>query len=306
MIAGGAGQMDIRELEIFLTVAEQLNFGRASQICNLSPSALTRTVQRLEEQVEQPLFLRDNRTVALSGAGERFRDYARRAVQEWQGFRASVGSGELVAGAFSIYASITAVYSLLPQLLETYRGRYPEVQLALRTGAAEQAVALVQTGAVDLAVAPLPDRQPSGVETLPMVTIPLVFIAPKQPGTAEAPVKGGRLDLSRAPLVLPQTGLSRRRLDQWLKEQRIVPNITSEVSGNEAIIAMVRLGCGIGIVPELVLEKSPFREEVYVLDRAPVLAPYVVGLCSTRRNLQRPGVRAFWRLAEELSAGAAS
>jgi len=293
--------LDIRELEIFLTVAELCHFGRASQACNLSPSALTRTIQRLEEQVEQPLFLRDNRTVALSPAGERFRDYARRAVQEWQSFRASTGNGELVAGTFSIYASITAVYGLLPQLLETYRERYPEVQLELRTGAAEQAVALVQSDTVDLAVAPLPDRQLPGVETLPMVTIPLVFIALKKPGAAAVPTKGGSLDLSRAPLVLPQTGLSRRRLDQWMKEHRITPNITSEVSGNEAIIAMVRLGCGVGIVPELVLERSPFRDVVSVIEHAPQLKPYVVGLCTSRRGLQRPSVRAFWQLAEERS-----
>jgi len=296
--------MDIRELEIFLTVAELRHFGRASQACNLSPSALTRTIQRLEEQVEQPLFLRDNRTVTLSAAGERFREYARRAVQEWQSFRVSSGGGELVTGTFSMYASITAVYGLLPQLLETYRERYPEVQLELRTGAAEQAVVLVQSGTVDLAVAPLPDRQLPGVETLPMVTIPLVFIAPKQHGAAALPFQNGRLDLARAPLVLPQTGLSRRRLDLWLKEHRITPNITSEVSGNEAIIAMVRLGCGVGIVPELVLEKSPFRDEVSVVERAPQLKPYVVGLCTSKRSLQRPSVRAFWQLAEEGSGRA--
>jgi LysR family positive regulator for ilvC len=111
----------------------------------------------------------------------------------------------------------------------------------------------------------------------------------------------GELDLSRAPLVVPQSGLSRRRLDQWLKEKRITPNITSEVSGNEAIIAMVRLGVGVGIVPQLVLERSPFRDEVRVLDGGPQLEPYIVGLCSTRRNLQRPVVRAFWELAEERS-----
>ena len=292
--------MDIRELEIFLTVAEMRHFGRASQACNLSPSALTRTVQRLEDQVEQPLFLRDNRTVTLSPAGERFRSYARLAIQEWQSFRASTRNEQAVAGTLSIYASITAVYSLLPQLLESYRGSFPEVQLELRTGAAEQAVAQVQSGEIDLAVAALPDRQRASFEFLPIVTIPLVFIAPKQ--TAPAAADGaGRLDLSRAPLVLPQTGLSRRRLDQWLKERRITPNISSEVSGNEAIIAMVRLGCGVGIVPELVLERSPFRDEVTILDKAPRLEPYVVGLCASRRTLQRPSVRAFWLLAEECS-----
>jgi LysR family transcriptional regulator, positive regulator for ilvC len=293
--------MDLRELEIFLTVAEHLHFGRASQACNLSPSALTRTIQRMEEKLEQPLFLRDNRTVKLSPAGERLKSYARLCIEEWRSFKSSIGDDREISGTLSIYASITAVYSLLPQLLEAYRGNYPGVQLELRTGAAEQAVAQVQSGEIDLAVAALPDRQRSAIEFLPIITIPLIFIAPIQLGVVAAPMAKGSLDLSRAPLVLPQTGLSRRRLDHWLKEHRITPNITSEVSGNEAIIAMVRLGCGVGIVPQLVLERSPFRDEVAVLDKAPQLDPYVVGLCSSKRNLQRPNVRAFWEMAEARS-----
>jgi LysR family positive regulator for ilvC len=292
--------MDIRELEIFLTVAELLHFGRASQACNLSPSALTRTIQRLEEQVEQPLFIRDNRTVQLSPVGEQFRNYARQTVQEWQSFSTRLKSEQAIAGTLSIYASITAVYSLLPHLLEAYRNAYPDVQLELRTGAAEQAVERLQSGEIDLAVAALPDRHRSRIEFLPITTTPLVFIAPKNV-TIELPVTGEQLDLSRAPLVLPQTGLSRRRLNQWLKEQKIRPNITSEVSGNEAIIPMVRLGCGIGIVPQLVLDRSPFRDDVIVIDNAPQLGSYEVGLCTSKRNLQRPGVFAFWQLALERS-----
>ncbi len=290
--------MDTRELEIFLTLAELLHFGRASQACNLSASALTRCIQRLEEQVEQPLFLRDNRTVALSAAGEQFRSYARQTLQDWQRFQTALKAEQAIAGALSIYASITAVYSLLPDLLESYRNAYPKVQLELRTGAAEQAVGQVQTGEIDLAVAALPDRNRSQIEFLPITTTQLVFIAPLKSNSL-AMSSDGQLDLSRAPLVLPQAGLSRRRLDKWLKSKRITPNISSEVSGNEAIIPMVRLGCGVGIVPQLVLERSPFRDEVQILANAPRLDPYVVGLCSTKCNLQRASVRAFWRLAEE-------
>ncbi len=292
--------MDTRELEICLTLADLLHFGRASQACNLSASALTRTIQRLEEQVEQPLFLRDNRSVSLSAAGEQFRIYARQTLQEWQRFHAAIKAEQTVAGTLSIYASITAVYSLLPDLLEAYRSAYPEVQLMLRTGAAEQAVGQVQTGEIDLAVAALPDRNRSQIEFLPITTTPLVFIAPQQPESIAVTIEG-QLDLARAPLVLPQAGLSRRRLDKWLKSNRITPNISSEVSGNEAIIPMVRLGCGVGIVPQLVLERSPFRDEVRILENAPRLEPYVVGLCSTKRNLQRSSVQAFWQLAEEQS-----
>jgi LysR family positive regulator for ilvC len=289
--------MDIRHLEIFLTLAELLHFGRASQACNLSPSALTRAIQRLEEELGQPLFVRDNRRVTLSTAGERFRAYARRTVQEWHAMRGTLQDTAVVSGSLSIYASVTAVYSLLPRLLEAFRSAYREVQLELRTGVAERAVALVQSGEIDLAVAALPDRHRSQLQFLPIINTPLLFIAPRQSEAAQLPLRDGIVDLRRAPLVVPQRGLSRRRLDQWLKEQRITPNITSEVSGNEALIAMVRLGCGIGIVPELVLARSPFRDEIRILDAAPQLDPYVVGLCTSKRNLQRPVVQAFWQLA---------
>ena len=293
--------MDIRELEIFLITAEQLHFGRASQACNLSPSALTRTIQRLEEELGQTLFARDNRTVQLSPAGEQFSDYARQAVLDFKNFQGSLVGSQKFVGTLSLYASITAVYSLLPDLLEGYRKTYPEVQLELRTGAAETAVLQVESGEIDIAVAALPDRRSTGIEFLPIMTTPLIFIASKQFATTISLIENGPLDLGQVPLVLPQGGLSRRRLDKWLKKNRIVPKISSEVSGNEAIIPMVHLGCGVGIVPQLVLERSPFRDDVVALDRTPKLEAYVVGLCSSKRNLQKPAVQAFWRLAENQS-----
>jgi LysR family positive regulator for ilvC len=290
--------MNTHELDHFLTLAETLHFGRASRACNLSPSALTRSIQRLEEEIGQPLFTRDNRNVALTPAGERFRIYALRARADWKALQEDLKDEPAVAGTLSLYASITAVYSLLPGLLETYRSEYPQVQLELNTGAAEQAVDQVLAGEIDLAVAALPDRPAAQIEFLPLAEIPLVFIAPVSGEFADPPRKGKQLDLSKAPLVLPRSGLSRRRFDQWMKQQSILPDIRSEVSGNEALIAMVRLGCGIGIVPQLVVEKSPFRDEVQILGNAPKLEPYSVGLCAAKRSLNRPPVRAFWELAE--------
>ncbi|MCD6186585.1 MAG: HTH-type transcriptional activator IlvY [Desulfuromusa sp.] len=295
--------MDIRELEIFLTTAELLHFGRASQVCNLSPSALTRTIQRLEEQLGQTLFARDNRTVQLSLAGEQFCLYARQAVVDFQSFQDSLTGNQKFAGTLSLYASITAVYSLLPDLLEGYRKAYPEVQLELRTGAAEKAVLQIESGEIDIAVAALPDRRSAGVEFLPIMTTPLIFIAGKQLAASLSQINSKQLDLSQVPMVLPQAGLSRRRLDKWLKKNRIVPKISSEVSGNEAIIPMVHLGGGVGIVPQLVLERSPFCDDVVILERMPELEPYVVGLCSSKRNLQKAPVKAFWQLAEGQSVG---
>ncbi|SEA06651.1 transcriptional regulator, LysR family [Desulfuromusa kysingii] len=290
--------MDMKELKIFLTAAEFLHFGRASQACNLSPSALTRTIQRLEEELGQALFERDNRTVQLSYAGEQFSLYAKQALHDYASFLGSLSVARNIAGTLSLYASVTAVYSILPDLLEAYRKAYPEVHLELRTGAAEGAVNQVEAGEIDIAVAALPDRRNAGVEFLPIMTTPLIFIAGKQFAASILQKGSESLKFDQLPLVLPQSGLSRRRLDKWLRKNHIVPTISSEVSGNEAIVPMVNLGCGVGIVPRLVLERSPFRNEVVILRQAPQLEPYIVGLCSTKQNLQKAAVQALWQLAE--------
>ncbi|WP_372808727.1 HTH-type transcriptional activator IlvY [Pontiella sp.] len=287
--------MDIQALQTFVRTAELRHFGKASRVCNLSPSALTRTIQRLEEEVGQPLFLRDNRSVALTPAGRKLLVFARGAVEDWRQFQESLTPGETVSGALSLYASITAVYSLLPELLESYRKTYPDVQLELRTGAAEKAIEQLLSGEIDLAVAALPDQNRGRIVFMPLAETPLVFIAPKTPGF-EVPSKF----MGTEPLVVPQSGTARQRLDAWFRAKGLVPNIASEVSGNEALIAMVRLGTGIGVVPQLVLERSPFRNEVELMDPAPELDPYVVGLCSSKRNLKRPAVKAMWELAEKL------
>ena len=291
--------MDMASLDTFIKTAQLLHFGKASRACNLSPSALTRTIQRLEEEIGHPLFLRDNRSVALTDAGKKFLSYARSTLQEWHHFKEALSPEDRIAGPLSLYASITAVYSLLPDLLEAYRSAYPDVHLELRTGAAERAIEQVLNGEIDLAVAALPDQKQSQLEFMPLAETPLVFIAPK-PFYQPLPRRNGQLDLSTIPLVLPRSGVARHRMDLWIRKRGLVPNISTEVSGNEALIAMVRLGTGIGVVPKLALERSPFRSEVAVVDNAPALDPYVVGLCVSKRNLKRPAIKAMWELAQNI------
>ena len=141
-----------------------------------APSALTRTIQRLEQEVGQPLFLRDNRSVSLTETGSRLLAYARSALQDWQRFQDSLSAGTRLSGSLSLYASITAVYSLLPELLERFRSAHPEVQLELRTGAAERAIERVLSGEIDLAVAAVPDQSQSRLEFLPLAETPLVAV----------------------------------------------------------------------------------------------------------------------------------
>lgn len=62
--------MDLRDLKTFLHLAESRHFGRSARAMHVSPSTLSRQIQRLEEDLGQPLFVRDNRTVTLTEAAK--------------------------------------------------------------------------------------------------------------------------------------------------------------------------------------------------------------------------------------------
>ncbi|MCK5197576.1 MAG: HTH-type transcriptional activator IlvY, partial [Spirochaetales bacterium] len=103
------------------------------------------------------------------------------------------------------------------------------------------------------------------------------------------------------PMVLSEQGLSRQRVDSWFQKKGLKPDVYAEVSGHEAILAMVRLGCGVGVVPRLVLEKSIFTAEIAVMDVTPRLQPYTVGLCLSAKRLASPLVRAFWEIVDTVA-----
>ena len=76
--------MDLRDLKTFLHLAESRHFGRSARAMHVSPSTLSRQIQRLEEDLGQPLFVRDNRTVTLTEAGEELRVFAQQTLLQYQ------------------------------------------------------------------------------------------------------------------------------------------------------------------------------------------------------------------------------
>ncbi len=292
--------MDDRSLELFLHLSGSLHFGRTGNACNLSPSALSRTIKRLEEELGVTLFVRDKRSVALTDAGRKLREYARERFDGWEQFRETLLPGDnRLQGEIVVYCSVTAAETVLSDIFVAYRKRHPAVHIRLQTGDSADAVDRILDGTADLTVAARPDALPKSVEFLPLVTTPLLFIAPRIACEVSDMVGESSVPWRTVPMILADRALSRKRADEWFRAARVRANIYAEVAGHEAIIAMVRLGCGVGVVPRLVLEQSALKEEVRVLEVSPPLAPYYVGVCAFRRRLQSPAVRAFWDIAAE-------
>jgi LysR family positive regulator for ilvC len=287
--------MDLHSLWVFLTLSETLHFGRASQACNMSPSALSRAIRRLEEETGGRLFLRDNRSVRLTSEGAKLRLYAREALDGWESFKGSlVRERRRLTGEIRLYCSVAAAYTVLSPLFAIFRQAQPGIRIRLQTGDPADSVARVQSGESDITVAARPRSLPRSLRFKTVAVTPLVFIAPAVSWDGRALLRAAPIPWSKVPLVVSETGLSRARIDAWFRAKKVKPSVYAEVSGHEAIVSMVRLGCGVGVVPFVVVERFARKGEIMILEAEPALEPYEVGLCANQRRLALPLVKAFW------------
>jgi len=290
--------MDYDGLRMFLELSRSLHFLRASRACHVSPSALSRAVQRLERETGSVLLERDRRSVRLTPAGARFTEHARETLERWQRLQRDLrGAKDTLSGTLAIFASVTACQSFLPELLGAFRGRHPEVRIQLETGYAADALEQLADGRVDVSVAAIPPQLPRGLVSRVLLYTPLVFAAPRVACEVERLCHQRPLPWSGLPVVLPASGQARDSADRWFRRRRIAPVVYGEVPGSEAILALVSLGCGVGIVPRLVLDESPLAGKVSVLDAddgGAALGEFRVGVCTQRRKLSSPLVRALW------------
>ena len=286
--------MDIKLFRHFLSLADTLHFARASSLCHVSPSTLSRSIQQLETTLNVRLFERDNRTVELTREGELFRDYAREAISQWEAISQQLLSeSKELKGEISVYCSVTASYSFLYDILNEFRRQYPRIEIKLHTGDPEPAIEHTLQGLEDIAVAARPEKLPAGLTFHSIGLSPLVFIRPSN-SPEKVPETSG--EWAQMPMILSEKGISRERVDRWFATKNIKPRIYAQVAGNEAIVSMVSLGFGVGVVPKIVLDNSPLSDKVEVMNVTPWLPAYDVGLCVLDKKLRNPLIRAFWSL----------
>ena len=287
--------MDLDALRHFLHLSRSLHFGRTSKACHISPSALSRSIQRLEDELAAPLLVRDRRSVTLTDEGRVLQSFASETLARLELVEQRFNKNkERLTGSVSIFASVTACQSFLPPLLSEFRRSHPDIQIRLETGYALDALAQLRNGSADVVVAALPDEVPPTLSARVIVRIPLVFVGPAgsslvREQTLREPVPWGDI-----PMVLPAGGLARTAVDRWFRKKKLTPRIYGEVAGNEAILSLVSLGCGVGIVPRLVADQSPLRDSLRVLDVEPKLEAFRVGVCTEKKKLKSPIVKAFW------------
>lgn len=295
--------MDLRDMKLFLHLSQTCHFGQTAQAMHVSPSTLSRQIQRLETELGCVLFVRDNRSVALTEAGERVKLFTQQTLLHYQQLRQGIdGASFSLSGELRLFCSVTASYSHLPPILDKFRASQPQVEIKLSTGDPAEAVEMVRSGAADLAIAGKAENLPNSIAFTGLDLIPLVMVAPAMPCPVHDlvlndPDKDVSPNWQAVPFILPEQGPARRGIERWLRLHHIThPHIYATVAGHEAIVPMVALGCGIALLPDVVLNHSPepIRNRISVLEKAYQGVALELGVCVQKKRLLEPLIKAFW------------
>lgn len=245
--------LDLRKLRYFLTVAEELHFGRAALRLHLAQPPLTRQISALEAELGFKLFDRTSRTVTLTAQGRAFLPYARGVLDQVE--LAQVIASKLAAGTAGQltlgYVSSIALSDLFSQAIQAFAQRFPDVQLTLVECASGSLGAQVADGRLDIGLSRLMP-QSADVQALSLGEERLVAaVSSDSPLASQAVVSLAQL--SRYPLILfpADYGSGLNQSIEQLYRHHGHP-LRPGPTGRQitSIIALVAAGQGVALVPE--------------------------------------------------------
>lgn len=242
--------MELRQLQCFIKVAEELHFGRAAAALHLSQPALSKQIQALENSLEVQLLERTKHWVRLTIAGQKFLETARRIMQEVEeGIQVTKQVAEGAVGKLRIGFTEATLFSLAPDIIKTYRQHYPQVELVLTSGGTETQVEALRTHQIDVSFVYLPIREPS-LKVQPLFTE--VYIAALPVSHRLARQKQIALQaLANEPLIFYPRSLAPVLYANFIKgceQAQFVPHIVQEAELAQTRLGLAAAGVGITFV----------------------------------------------------------
>lgn len=243
--------MEIRQLKYFLEITKTGHLTTAAKQLFVTQSTLSHGLRQIEEELGVPLFDRVGRGLKLSEAGEIFRVYAARALQELEAGRMALeGLANMQSGTLTVGIIPTFLHTLVPAVVAEFNRLYPKIQLVFRELLAPEIEALLLSGDLNLGLA-FDRRGVEGMDSEPVFEEEMLFVAHQ--GHSLAQTKSLNLkQLQDVPLVLlSQRFATRRIVEQHFQAQGVKPRVSVEMESVYALIEACRysqeLAC---IVPD--------------------------------------------------------
>ena len=248
--------MELSDLKVFQEVALTGGITAAAQKLHRVPSNITARIQKLEQELDTQLFLREKNRLRISPAGEQLLPYAnqmlnlsQQAINELQ---QTTPKGRLTIGAMEAVAA-----TRLTEPLMRFHKEYPEVDLQIETGPTGRLIERVLAGELDVALVADP-RKDARLEISSIFEEELVLVS-----DLEHKKITSTADLDPEPTLVSFNHLCayRNRMTDWTQLGGIAAQII-EISSYHTLLSCIAAGMGVGIVPKVLLDDYPFASSI--------------------------------------------
>ncbi|MEG1993241.1 MAG: LysR family transcriptional regulator [Acetivibrio sp.] len=282
--------------KVFYYVAKTLSFSEASKELFISQSAVSQSIKVLEKRLGQTLFIRSTKRVQLSKEGDLLFKHIEPAIHLInQGEAQLLESNSLHGGQLRIGASDTICRYFLVPYLKQFHQKYPGVHIKVMNGTSGKCVDLLESNQVDLIVTNSPNKKLSSIgNILEIKEFHDVFLASREffPELEQQVLTYEELQ-DYPILMLEAHATTSEFLHQLFLQHQLELAPSVELSSNDLLIDLARIGLGITFVPDFCLDKS--KDDLMVLKiKEPLPKRKLVVACSDSLPL--------WRVAEEFIA----
>jgi DNA-binding transcriptional LysR family regulator len=259
--------MELRQLEYFIAVAEEANFTRAAERVHISQSGVSAQIRALENDLGAKLIDRSGRTATVTAAGAAALVHARATLASVNAVRQAVDDvtglirGRLVVGMVTA-CTVTALFDGL----SSFQLAHPGVEMTLLEDNSDRLIEGVRTGATDLALIGAAGTPPTGLEALVVVKERLVAAVPSGHPLAGKD-QATLAEVSAYPIVsLPKGAGIRTVFDQACAAGDIKADIALQASAPGAVADLAVRGLGVAILSESMTKNHAGRLHALIVD----------------------------------------
>lgn len=240
--------------KVFLRVAEEKSFRKAAAVLNVSPSAVSHIIQKIEEENGFFLFTRNRNEVELTPNGKLLISYVRQMMNACDSLDQKLMSiRNIRAGEVRIAGFNSACAMWVPEILKRFAGSYPDVRVKVFQQGDLTIRRMIDNGEVDLAF--LSQDMAGEYDFLPLHRTPLVCLAPRGfvPRNGEAVTAE---DIKTSPLVLQADGYD-TEMKRYMDEADIRANAVYRIEVDSTCHEYVERGLGLCITPRMTFQCNP-------------------------------------------------
>lgn len=278
---------NIQKYIAFVQTAESGSFTKAAAQLSYAQSSVSKMVQDLEREWKLPLLERTHSGVRLTSSGRELLPYAQALIADHRRLLSHVGElNGLQTGSIRIATFASVAIHWLPELFAKFQRDYPGIEYEMLLGDYDEIEAWLRSGRVDIGFLSLP--APSGLDAVFLQNDAYLVVFPEgHPFAQETAIDIHALE--GQPFLLLEHG-GRTEVTRLLETHRVHPDIRFTTWEDFAIMSMVEKGLGVSILPEIILQRIPYR----ILSR-PLKQPFYrkIGLALKDRDTLSPAARKF-------------